>query len=375
MLESSSSNKQKKALVLCQAHECNVSGANIALLEYLDALKNEYNFHLILPHNGTMELETAKRGIPSTVIHQYGWTNRFRLWRLDLIFRFLIRTCLADRKLKSLMRNLAPSMVWTNTLVPFQAAYRAKLENIPHVWWIHEFGKEDFGFEIAWTWEKQGFAWMQKSSVLIVANSIAISEHFKKKMPQAKIITVYQPVSWSPKGKNENQKHARFLMFGQITPSKGHLAVLEAMIQNKKEGKPLYKLHIKGPCEELSYLESLQTLVIQNQLQSFVQFEVGYFVKEEVLPHYEVLIVASRSEAFGRVIVEANKAGLRVLVSNSGGAPELINETNGLLFDNQIELAAALCGERNFPVKSIQTNYDETFEIKKLTSLLKTICS
>ena len=63
-----------------------------------------------------------------------------------------------------------------------------------------------------------------------------------------------------------------------------------------------------------------------------------------------------------------------VLVRNSGGAPELINETNGLLFNNQAELAAVLCGERMFPDKVIRSNYNEDTEIKTLTELLISIC-
>lgn len=86
-----------------------------------------------------------------------------------------------------------------------------------------------------------------------------------------------------------------------------------------------------------------------------------------------MLIVASNAEAFGRVIIEANKSGLHVLMRNSGGAAELINESNGLLFNNQSELAAALCGERNYPDTAIRSNYNEIAELKKLTQLLTRI--
>mgnify|MGYP003862149761 FL=1 len=105
-------------------------------------------------------------------------------------------------------------------------------------------------------------------------------------------------------------------------------------------------------------------------LQEYVKIEVGYFKKEEVLPHYEILIAASKSEAFGRVIVEANKAGLRSLVRNSGGAPELINESNGLLFSNLIELSEQLSSESIFINKPIRLNYNEDEQIQQLKHLL-----
>ncbi len=43
--------------------------------------------------------------------------------------------------------------------------------------------------------------------------------------------------------------------------------------------------------------------------------------------------MCSRMEAFGRVTVEALKAGLPVIGSNSGGTTEIIeNNTNGVIF-------------------------------------------
>jgi glycosyltransferase involved in cell wall biosynthesis len=88
------------------------------------------------------------------------------------------------------------------------------------------------------------------------------------------------------------------------------------------------------------------------------------------MPFYEVLIVASRSEAFGRVIVEAHKAGLQVVVKNSGGAPELVNETNGLLYSTEEELVLILAGEKKIPEGPSLMNYNEESEIKKLKNQL-----
>jgi glycosyltransferase involved in cell wall biosynthesis len=216
--------------------------------------------------------------------------------------------------------------------------------------------------------------WMEQSSKLIIGNSQAINVKFKKLMPKASVQTIYQPVTWNPSLKIDSTKKAKFLMFGQIIASKGHKDVLKAMLVNKQQGKPLQELHIIGPCETESYLIDLQNIVEMYGLKPYVQILPGYFNKEDVLPHYEVLIVASKAEAFGRVIVEASKAGLRVVVRNSGGASELVNEGNGLLFNNQTELADVLCGDRALPESDIYLNYDESQEIQNLTDLLYTAC-
>ncbi len=360
--------------ILWQTHESNVSGANIAMLEYIDALENEFCFFVILPHKGTMQQELEKRCVPYSIVPQYGWTNVHQWWNISKWTKVVFRSIVAVLLTIKLIKVEKPSIVSTNTLVPFIASIAAWLKKIPHVWWIHEFGMEDFGFTTGWGNEKVSLKWMQLSSKLIIGNSKAISTKFAKLMPKASIATIYQPVSWNSLETDVKVKQARFLMFGQLAPSKGHKDVLQAIVVNKQNGKPLHSLHIKGPCEIKSYLEELQQFVQHHDINDFVKIEVGYFKKEEVMPKYDVMIVASQSEAFGRVIVEANKAGLRVLVRNTGGAPELLNESNGLLFSNQEELEAAMCGERSFPYSDIFCNYKEATEIQNLTDLLNKVC-
>lgn len=366
--------KGPRKKILWQTHESNVSGANIAMLEYIDALENDFCFFVVVPHKGTMQQELEKRNIPYKIIHQYGWTNVYPWWNIGMWTRVVIRSFAAVSHTIKLIKVEKPTIVCTNTLVPFTASIAAWLIKTPHVWWIHEFGREDFGFTTGWGNEKISFKWMQLSSKLIICNSKAISNKFAKLMPKANVATIYQPVSWKATHTVKNAKMARFLMFGQLAPSKGHIDVLKAMLTNKQQGKPLHTLHIKGPCEIKTYLDELQQFVEQHELAPFVQIEAGYFKKEEVMPQYEILIVASQAEAFGRVIVEANKAGLCVLVRNSGGAPELINESNGLLFLGQDELESILCGERKFPDTAIHFNYNESTEVQKLTELLNSAC-
>jgi glycosyltransferase involved in cell wall biosynthesis len=366
--------QSEKMKILWQSHEAIVSGANIAMLEYIDALAYRFDSFVILPHTGNMQQVLKQRDIPCAIIHQYGWTNVYPWWNIVQWIKVLGRSFVAVSQIKQLIKHEQPALVCTNTLVPFVSSIAAYLQSVPHVWWIHEFGKEDFGFTTGWGHEKFSLQWMHRSTKLIIGNSKAISAKFANLMPKANIKTIYQPVSWNVTEPIATTKQARFLMFGQLVASKGHIDVLQAMLANKHAGKPLHMLHIKGPSEIKSYLTELQQFVAENDLKAFVHIEAGYFKKEEIMPQYEVLIVASHAEAFGRVIVESNKAGLRVLVRNSGGASELVNETNGLLYENQGELEAALCGERKFPDKEIYCNYNESEEIQILTELLITTC-
>ncbi len=359
-----SSHKKK---IIWLAHEGNLSGANIALLEYVDVLKDEYDFHLILPHEGSMNEALNERSIPVTMIPQYSWIDDGN----NGMLRKAVRSFLAIRATKQLIIKENADIIFTNTLAPFTAAKAAHQLQKPHVWWIHEFGEEDFGFRIGWGKPHVAYRKMEKWSRLIICNSEAVTNKFRALMPAAAVKRLYQPVSFSAKPEVAGKKVARFLMFGQITASKGHRQVLEAIAELKQTKHMTdISLHIKGPCENKVYLDELFRFIAVHGLQEQVKIETGFFQKEEVMPLYEALIVASQSEAFGRVIVEANKAGLRVIVKNSGGAPELINETNGILYKDSNELMQILSGEIQLPTVEIKQNYNEEQEIQALKNWL-----
>lgn len=365
--------KLKKPLIVWQAHEGNLSGANIAMLEYIDALKETYRSHVILPHEGSMRKALTERAVPVSIIPQYGWAGSIPATAFIKRFKQFVRTRIAVKAVAELLQNTDATLVCTNTLVPFAAAKAAYKFGLPHVWWIHEYGEEDFGFRIGYGEPSRAYIKMQQWSKLVICNSKAVTKKFKTLLPAADVQCVYQPVSWRTITASANKTvRSGYLMFGQLTASKGHLEVLEAVAKAKQLGVKV-TLTIKGPCEQPAYLALLQGFITEHHLQEQVSIETGFFSKEEVMPHYKVLIVASRSEAFGRVIVEANKAGLHVVVKNSGGAPELVNSSNGVLYNSTDELCAVFTGKISLPATAPMLSYNSEKEIIHLKQLLSAI--
>jgi glycosyltransferase involved in cell wall biosynthesis len=315
-----------------------------------------YRSHVILPHEGSMRKALTERNIPVSIIPQYGWAGTVGGSLVKRIKR-IIRIYIALKAIEQLLQQTKAALVCTNTLVPFVAAKAAYKLGLPHVWWIHEYGEEDFGFSIGNGNPVYGYKKMQEWSKLIICNSDAVTKKFRLLLPSVPVERIYQPVSWRLCATETAATEAQYLMFGQIVASKGHMEVLEAIALSAKEGHRV-QLHIKGPCEDTVYLERLHQLITTHGLNEQVKIEKGFFVKEEEMPKYKVLIVASRSEAFGRVIVEANKAGLNVIVRNCGGAPELVNETNGLLYTTTEELSAIFSGKIMLPDSDIRVNYN-----------------
>lgn len=364
--------KLKKKIVWL-AHEANISGANIAMLEYIDHLSDLFDFVVILPHTGNMQDALQTRYVACKIVHQYGWANTYSWWEIKKWTRVAFRTAVAILQTTKIIKQEKAALVFTNTLVPFTASVSARMLGKAHVWWIHEFGEEDFGIQTGWGNKKWSLKWMQTASQLIIVNSHSVARKFQRLMPEANIQTIYQPVSWKKHNSTELAKQAQFLMFGQIAPSKGHIEVLQALVYNRQLGKQVATLHIKGPNEIKPYLAELRLFVQKHQLEDKVKIVAGFFNKEETMPQYDALIVASKAEAFGRVIVEANKAGLHVVVKNNGGSPELVNDTNGLLYKHIHELAAILAGETVFPTGSLNLAYKEEEEIGRLKKMLSKI--
>jgi glycosyltransferase involved in cell wall biosynthesis len=75
---------------------------------------------------------------------------------------------------------------------------------------------------------------------------------------------------------------------------------------------------------------------------------LGYVNKKELIEYYhncKALVLPSRFEPFGLVILEAFACGKPVIASKVGGISEIVNERNGLLFKagDPNDLAKAIC--------------------------------
>lgn len=106
---------------------------------------------------------------------------------------------------------------------------------------------------------------------------------------------------------------------------------------------------------------------------------VGYLQKTEIavkLQQSDFFIHASTIETFGVVVAEALMCGTPVICSNVGALADLINETNGVLCDNNIENwkdAIQMATERNFNHKSIAEKIKLQYSTENIGKQLNTI--
>ena len=123
-------------------------------------------------------------------------------------------------------------------------------------------------------------------------------------------------------------------IIGRITPLKGHLFFIKAMA---KVGRvvPSLKIWIVGDASPAhqAYKEQVQVLTRRLGLGHCTEFLGTQKNIPEILSHVDLLVLSTTThEAFGRVVIEAQAAGVPVVATEVGGVVDIIeNNKNGLL--------------------------------------------
>ncbi len=113
---------------------------------------------------------------------------------------------------------------------------------------------------------------------------------------------------------------------GRLCPGKGVETLLEAAALLRPRW-PDFRLFILGDGPGVNdYVNSLHRLAARRGLASSVRF-FGYVDHAAAAcAAFDVQVVCSKAEPFGLVTVEAMAQGLPVVVTNSGGSPEIVRD-------------------------------------------------
>lgn len=148
-------------------------------------------------------------------------------------------------------------------------------------------------------------------------------------------------------------------IIGRLTPIKGHLHFIKAMAKVAR-AVPRLKLWIVGdaPVSREAYKDEIQVLVRRLGLEHCTQFLGTQRDIPAVLANLDLLVLPTTTqEAFGRVIIEAQAAGVPVIATKVGGIVDVIeNEKTGLLVPPADPLSIAEAAIRIFKDKQFATN-------------------
>lgn len=133
-----------------------------------------------------------------------------------------------------------------------------------------------------------------------------------------------------------------FLSVGNLIPLKGFDILIKAFHKAFANEKDVF-LHIAGDGPER---DNLQNIINQYGIDNKVKL-LGQKTRPELydlMKKASAFVLASRSETFGLVYIEAMLSGLPVIATSCGGPEEFVNDDNGILIsvDDIDSLAEAL---------------------------------
>ncbi len=252
------------------------------------------------------------------------------------------------RIVRSLKRHGA-DLVHTNSLKGhLLGGMAARMARLPLIWHMRDLLGEGEGLGVV----RQAAATCRPR---VIAISEAVARQFEGLPVPVEVVPNGVPLERFTPGEPPEQLRAEWelepeaqvvMCLGRLTPWKGHRTLLQAFAQ-MAERCPQARLLIVGEVAFWAdeYGEELHALTARLGLNGRVIWAGFRSEVPELLRLADVLVLPSRNEPFGRVLIEAMATGKPVVATNSGGAPEIVvPEETGLLVppENAGALAGAL---------------------------------
>ena len=182
----------------------------------------------------------------------------------------------------------------------------------------------------------------------VVAVSNALADNLKNNFGvDAAVIHNIVDVSHFQYVRREQKNTFTFVSVGNLIPIKGFDLLISAFAEAFKDENSVF-LKIVGAGQEM---KNLQNIVNQCDIQNRITLlnEVGRDKLENIYRDSDAFVLASRTETFGVVFIEAMATGLPVIATSCGGPNDFVNEQNGYLIpvDDKNALIDALKKMRN----------------------------
>jgi len=322
--------------VLIVAHSANEGGAEHCLdtlLRHLD--RSRFNAIVVFARDGPMA-DSARRLNYDVRIMPLSW------WLFVEPNRWYFKNLLGGawprvRRLARLIRDERIDLVYSNTAVVFEGAAAARLAKVPHVWHIHEVLDRRGGLQplapLAWI---QRF--VRRNSQRVIFESRAAREVFEQTtvLPHAAVVPnslrfscdEAAPARQDARRTLNLPENAWIIGFvGQLIDRKNPLLAIDAFAELSGREQALLVLAGEGPLRpQIEARLEAHGLTNRSQLLPF-QRDVRM-----LLAALDVLVLPSRQESFGLVLVEAASLGVPAVACRSQGPEEIILEgVTGLL--------------------------------------------
>jgi glycosyltransferase involved in cell wall biosynthesis len=322
-------------------HADPVGGAEKSLCELIAHLDRDRFEPVIIHRPGAEWLRYADRadaerrpGIPPSDLYtarrtELGGGKLAGLRRLCAAVPLLL-------ELSSEIASVGPSLVHTNsTKMHLLAGAAARIRGLPVVWHMRDLMTD----EGARAWLRRG---VDRIRPEVIAISEAVASQFEgmpctvRVVPNGIPIERFEPGP-PPEGLGEElalpDGSPIACVVGRLTPWKGHRTLLRAWPEVTAR-VPDAHLLIVGEVAfwDDSYADELRALADELGVSGSITWAGFRDDVPDLLRLVDLLVLASKDEPFGRVVIEGMAAGLPVVATKSGGVPEIVVEgQTGLL--------------------------------------------
>ena len=315
------------------SHSAELAGAERSLLDLVRELVADHavSCTVVLPTFGPLAVKLEAAGA-NCIVASYDWWCTLRDDRLintEKVER-LRRGAVAVIGLLPQLRLLDPDVIWTQTLVIPWGAVAAALLKKPHIWSVCEYGERDHDLRFFVPF-KHVLADIVAGSDLIYTPSQAIGSTLFPQLPAGRVRTLYRHAPLPARIDGGGDRHYRRLgavrlaMLASLDVSKGQADAIGAVGQLTARGRDV-DLVLAGYDRDGAYRDELEQLAQRNKCAGRVHF-LGFLPDPyPTLKAADVVLICSRSEAFGRVAVEAMRLGKAVVYPAAGSFPEFMQD-------------------------------------------------
>lgn len=343
--------------VLFYNHTGEVGGAERLLLLILGRLdRRRFDPVVVCPAEGPLREMVAKLGVPCETV---GLLRARFTWRVDRLLRALVSLRGAVRELREQVIKAGPDLVHANSIRAGLVATAATVGlEVPVIWHLHDLlPSHPLSTAI------RCFA-AASTRTRLLAVSQAVACNFRgwvlgalagrrpiKVIHNAVEVAKFQP---DPAGRRAVRDELRLEgaepvigMVGYLAPCKGQLGLITAFAEVAARMPRAVLLIVGAPLFNRDHDYLLRLIQAANALgiTERVRFLGPRSDVAAIMQALDLLVVNSRAEGFGLVVVEGMASGTPVLATAVGGIPEIIKHgENGWLIPPQDEqtLAAAI---------------------------------